>query len=345
MNDLVSVIVPVYNIEGYLPRCLDSLYNQTYKNLEIILVDDGSTDRSGEICDEYALKDSRSRVIHQQNKGQWAARNAGQNASKGSFLYFPDGDDYFHYDMILQMHGAITSGEGYDVAIVGCLTTSRLNEDVVAPIVGEWAEYTQEGLLKVLLSSNGYPHPQMWNKLFRKTSIGDIQNRPFPRAQDFDFVLRFFLKNEKAIGTRATMYYWVRHEGQISRVHNADLLYCKNDTEICHSILESLSKNNEYRSFLLDFMYRQMAKWRLITLDTAEYEPVRKECNIILSATVKEYKKNLETPNMVKLVKILGIRHPKMWAFILRFLNRKRKEPFYIKLLKKRGLVKTTPFP
>ena len=345
MDDLISVIVPVYNIEGYLPRCLDSVYNQTYKNLEIILVDDGSTDSSGEICDEYALKDSRSRVIHQHNQGQWAARNAGLNAAQGSFLYFPDGDDYFHYDMIRQMHLAITGGEGYDAAIVGCLTTSRPDENVASPIAGEWTECTQEDLLKALLSSNDYPQPQMWNKLFRKTSMGDLQNRPLPRAQDFDFVLRFFLKNEKAIGTRAAMYYWMKHEGQVSRVQNADLLYCKYDTEIGRSILESLPESNKYRGLLLDFMYRQMAKWRLVSLDTAEYEPTRKACKRILSATVKEYKRNPETPAMVKLVKLLGIRHPKMWAFFLRFLNGKRKEPFFIKLLKKRGLVKTIPFP
>jgi glycosyltransferase involved in cell wall biosynthesis len=345
MDDLISVIVPVYNIEDYLPRCLDSVYNQTYKNLEIILVDDGSTDRSGKICDDYSLKDNRSRVIHQDNRGQWFARNAGQNAAEGSFLYFPDGDDYFHYDMIRQMHQAITSGKGYDVAIVGCLATSRPDENVVAPIEGEWTEYSQECILKALLSSNDYPQPQMWNKLFRKTSLGDIQNRPFPRAQDFDFVLRFILKNGKAIGTRAAMYYWMKHEGQVSQVHNADLLYCKNDTEICRSILESLPGSNEYRGLLLDFMYRQMAKWRQITLDTADYESTRKECERILSATIKEYKKNPETPTIVKLVKILCIRHPKMWAFFLRFLNGKREEPCFIKMLKKRGLVKTIPFP
>ena len=93
--ELVSVIVPVYNIEDYLPRCLACIEMQTYRNLEIILVDDGSTDGSGRICDEFAAKDSRVRVIHHpENIGLWAARNTGQDAATGDYLWFPDGADY-----------------------------------------------------------------------------------------------------------------------------------------------------------------------------------------------------------------------------------------------------------
>ena len=82
IQPLVSVIVPVYNVEGYLPRCLSAISEQTYHNLEIILVDDGSTDGSGAICDEFAGNDSRARVIHQPNTGLWAARNAGHDVAK-----------------------------------------------------------------------------------------------------------------------------------------------------------------------------------------------------------------------------------------------------------------------
>ena len=91
---LISVIVPVYKVEQYLHRCVDSILAQTYTNLEIILIDDGSPDRSGEICDEYAAKDSRIRVIHQENAGVSAARNAGLDACTGDYLTFLDSDDY-----------------------------------------------------------------------------------------------------------------------------------------------------------------------------------------------------------------------------------------------------------
>lgn len=91
---LVSIIVPVYNVDKYLDECIQSLVNQTLKNIEIILVDDGSTDESGIICDQYAKYDSRVKVIHQQNGGQSMARNAGVKIANGKYLLFVDSDDY-----------------------------------------------------------------------------------------------------------------------------------------------------------------------------------------------------------------------------------------------------------
>lgn len=93
-TEKISVIIPVYNIEAYLPRCLHSVLNQSYQNLEILLVDDGSTDSSKELCDAYAKKDSRIRVIHQKNRGLSAARNSGLDVASGHFLFFLDGDDF-----------------------------------------------------------------------------------------------------------------------------------------------------------------------------------------------------------------------------------------------------------
>lgn len=93
-NDLVSIVVPVYNVEKYLKKCIDSILNQTYKNLEIILVDDGSTDNSGKICDDYSSSDERIKVIHKQNGGLSDARNLGIDNSTGKYITFIDSDDY-----------------------------------------------------------------------------------------------------------------------------------------------------------------------------------------------------------------------------------------------------------
>ena len=90
-EDLISVIIPVYNVKPYLRMCADSVFSQTFRNLEIIFVDDGSTDGSGELCDELAAEDSRVRVIHQENGGLSAARNTGIDASTGAYLYFQIG--------------------------------------------------------------------------------------------------------------------------------------------------------------------------------------------------------------------------------------------------------------
>ncbi|MDP2922781.1 MAG: glycosyltransferase family 2 protein [Candidatus Omnitrophota bacterium] len=100
VTDLVSVIVPVYNSEKYLRLCLDSIINQSYKNIEILLIDDGSTDNSGKICNEYALSDNRIKVIHTKNNGPAAARNIGIEKSKGSFIFFVDADDFIENNAI-----------------------------------------------------------------------------------------------------------------------------------------------------------------------------------------------------------------------------------------------------
>ena len=99
-NELISVIVPIFKVEDYLRKCVDSVINQTYKNLEIILVDDGSPDNCPKICDEYANQDSRIKVIHKENGGLSDARNAGMKIAKGEYVSFIDSDDYISCDCI-----------------------------------------------------------------------------------------------------------------------------------------------------------------------------------------------------------------------------------------------------
>lgn len=100
MSGLISVIIPVYNVAAYLPECLDTALSQSYSNLQVILIDDGSTDSSGAICDEYAANDSRIVVIHQKNGGAAAAKNAGLRVATGKYLSFVDSDDYLEPDAI-----------------------------------------------------------------------------------------------------------------------------------------------------------------------------------------------------------------------------------------------------
>lgn len=116
MGDLVSVIVPVYNSERYLRDCIESIVNQTYQNLDIILVDDGATDSSGAICDEYARKDSRVHVIHKQNGGNGDARNAGLARAKGQWVVMSDNDDILHRRQV-EVLLAVAKGKSADIAV------------------------------------------------------------------------------------------------------------------------------------------------------------------------------------------------------------------------------------
>ncbi len=120
-TDLISIIVPVYNTAKYLKRCLDSIVSQTYSNIEIILIDDGSTDESGEICEEYAQRDKRIKVFHQENKGLSAARNIGLDASTGQYISYVDSDDYIADNMCERLVNAILL---HHAQVVGCKMTS-----------------------------------------------------------------------------------------------------------------------------------------------------------------------------------------------------------------------------
>jgi glycosyltransferase involved in cell wall biosynthesis len=111
----ISIIVPIYNVEPYLPDCVDSLINQTFKNIEIILVDDGSPDNCGKICDEYALRDERIRVIHKKNGGLVSARNAGYEASIGNWVMYVDADDWLDIDLCETLARCVTKYEEVDV--------------------------------------------------------------------------------------------------------------------------------------------------------------------------------------------------------------------------------------
>ena len=117
-SQLISVIVPVYNKESYLQKCIDSLINQTYKNLEILLIDDGSSDGSAAICDEYAKKDSRIKSIHRENKGPGAVRNYGISICNGEYISFVDSDDWIELDMYESMYNAIKEN-GAELAVCG----------------------------------------------------------------------------------------------------------------------------------------------------------------------------------------------------------------------------------
>lgn len=164
---LISVIVPVYKVEAYLDRCVQSIVDQTYRNLEIILVEDGSPDNCPAMCDAWAKKDSRIRVIHKENGGLSDARNAGLAAAEGEYVSFVDSDDWVDSHFLEVLYG--TAAE-YDCQIAECTyipTTGRLPE---LPDAGEATIYTTEEAMELHLLDKQF-HQVVWNKLYRAEAI------------------------------------------------------------------------------------------------------------------------------------------------------------------------------
>lgn len=133
-KELVSVVIPVYNVESYLSKCLDSLVNQSYKNIDVILVDDGSTDTSPIICDNYSAKYPNINVIHQKNAGVSAARNKGIDSANGKYIYFVDPDDWCELDAIEVMYNSLVESK-VDLAYCGMFINKSNNIEITPPPV------------------------------------------------------------------------------------------------------------------------------------------------------------------------------------------------------------------
>ena len=165
MKDLISVIVPIYNVEKYIDKCLNSIVNQTYKNIEIILIDDGSTDTSVLKCNNWEKKDNRIKVIHKKNEGLAQARNTGISYATGNYITFIDSDDYIDSKMLEKLYNAInkTNSEISACKYVKINKNKKVNLNYSAEII----EFTnKEAIIDLLKETNISNYA--WNKLFKK---------------------------------------------------------------------------------------------------------------------------------------------------------------------------------
>lgn len=218
-NFKISVIVPVYNCEDFLQKTIDSIASQTYKNLEIILVDDGSFDSSPQICDEWAEKDTRIKVIHKNNGGASSARNAGLDCATGDYIAFIDGDDYIDPDMYEIMLGHIVQ-YGADAASCGMVRENKNAPDEEWGSADAQIEFVNNTeLLKKVGQANGILPVSPCNKLFSKKVIGDIRfDVHFKYAEDVLFNY-FAAKNiSKMVIQNVARYHYVNNADSVSHI-------------------------------------------------------------------------------------------------------------------------------
>lgn len=220
MKPRVSIIVPVYKVGQYLARCIDSVLGQSFQDWELILVDDGSPDESGAICDAYASADSRIRAIHQANAGVSAARNAGLDAISGDLVAFLDGDDWWHEEHLSTLTQLM---ERYQADITGCgfvRTTDRAPRTGFADSVHV---LTRDETLAWFLGSKHALMSVVWGKLYQRTVIGDSR---FPVGlihEDEFFAPSAYLRADRMVMTDQVLYYyWQRDDSIMGSGYSAD---------------------------------------------------------------------------------------------------------------------------
>lgn len=249
----ISIIIPVYNVERYLPRCLDSVLAQTFADFELLLIDDGSPDRSPAICDQYAAKDPRIQVFHKPNGGVSSARNLGIDHAQGSFIAFIDADDYIEPNFLEEMLNAMNR---YNADLVCCGLWAYQKEDGNYNSIRGTDEdkvFTRKEALIELLGPDDSIQTSPWNKLY-KANIIRKNNLRFPEdlkyCEDKVFILRFIMHCSKVFFTSKILYHYMTIEtsatfGNIKKGNGfnyKNLERIKADN-ICYDTIKALNDN------------------------------------------------------------------------------------------------------
>lgn len=225
MNELISVIVPVYNVEKYLRKAVQSIQNQTYKHLEIMLINDGSTDSSGNICDELANSDSRIVVIHKKNGGVSTARNEAQKLAKGNYVIYVDSDDYIHEEMIQSLYEQLIA-ENADVSSCSVMNVYQNSQTPQCSDENLYFVYNQEEFLREYLIGQRV-QGTLGNKLIRKKITDQLEFPVGKIYEDAYYHLQLVQVAKKyVVHTKPYYYYYHRNQSLTTNpYHERDLVY------------------------------------------------------------------------------------------------------------------------
>ena len=324
-SDLISIVVSAHNEENRLSCCLESIRIQSYDNLEILLVDDGSTDNTAMILDDFAQKDPRVRVILQPNKGLWAARNRGLSEAHGKYIMFPDADDYFHKDTLSLLHSAITiDGKDFPLAICNVKMTTRHDEDIHSNQSLRYQYLCQDDLFALLFSDGprelvGKPN---WNKLYRIDSLPSPFQKNFIRAQDWDSNMRFYTMICEAIYVENTLYYYYQHSNQLTRTNDYWELRFDCETSMLHdNYLDLPLSCKQYSHYYLDKLYRRMIIWKAKRMLYSNPDLVLRKCQQYEKDTIEGLLKNDRISLHRKIIYLFLLRLSGLTTLLLKLSN------------------------
>ena len=225
MEDLISLIVPVYNVEAYLDRCIHSILKQTYQNLEILLIDDGSTDSSPAKCDAYAAKDSRIKVLHKSNGGLSDARNAGLALAEGAYIGYVDSDDWIEPDMYATLYRACVDNHAQ---LAVCRYFQEYKDRTEAGGNGSVVPLAREELLKIYIGGHEdyIIYNSVWSKLYKRELVEGMLFPKGRNSEDIMYTTRAFCRLERAVYVDRCLYHYVLdRDGSIMNASRAERMF------------------------------------------------------------------------------------------------------------------------
>jgi glycosyltransferase involved in cell wall biosynthesis len=298
MDMKISIIVPVFNLEHLLPKCIDSILDQSFKDFELILVNDGSTDKSDEICDQYANKDQRIKVIHKQNGGVSSARNAGLEAAKGKYIGFVDSDDYINKHMyeILYNKAIKYSSDivicGYEEVYEGQYhTTDKLESNNVNKHFNNVDALKQMYLNKLLYITFVVP----WNKLYKRSLFQDVKYKVRNIYDDETVIHKVLYNSTKITYTDSRLYYYTQRDGSQMNssfhIKRFDKVYALKDREVFFRKRYEFDLHQLALKHYMDmfFWYYYLAKTNLDNIDS-ELKALKRTFDLSLIHLLKHKK-------------------------------------------------------
>ena len=286
MSTLFSVIVPIYNVAQFLPQCIGSILGQTYTNFELILVDDGSTDTSGKICDEYASKDKRIIVIHKPNGGLVSARQAGTQIAKGEYIVPVDGDDWSNSALLATLATAISQHNADIICYAALRTSSSTTEGVkvgwnLRPQLYNKTQINTEILLNLIRNPKGYYlSPNVWGKAFKRDLYVPCQMAVNPQitiGEDACVTYPAVVRAQTLVVLPQVLYYYRMNADSMSRARTKGFSW--QNIVLVHEVLTNQladfeSKKEQLNRNKCHFLFNAATSW----LQTDRpYKEVKKE--------------------------------------------------------------------
>lgn len=325
----VSIIIPAFNVEQYVDACVGSILRSTFQDFELILVDDGSTDGTGQVGDKWAAADERVVVIHQENMGISGARNTGLSHARGEYISFMDADDLVHPRMYEALLNAIQSGDHDFSMVLG----KNVHEDEVQALTSDSVDQatagetshrslTQDEMMRGLYALGSFQYKVVWNKLYRKSLIEDMRFKALA-SEDFEWNNRVFLKARSAAFIESEMYYYLQRSSSIMHQGLNQVVIDRLQT-VMECLKNIPEQQRGYRSYCLTYLYKSYAyvRYQCGSRQQSLTERIRAFGKDMFASTRKELLGS-GLPLMTKINMIVSYLCPSLYRMRLSSVERK----------------------
>lgn len=315
---MISVIVPVFNVDQYLDKCIESIVKQTYQNIEIILVNDGSSDNSYNICYQWSQTYSNIIIINKENGGLSSARNAGLDVAQGDYIAFVDSDDYIEKDMLATMRAVFDKNSCVSVVVCSTETFDEYNRTKQFMSLSSYGYMKSKDYLRLILKRKA--NNAVWNKLYRKESINKLRFIDGRINEDILFNTSFLLQSEGVYSIPKVFYKYRLRQGSITQQANPKLFQFIENAFIIRNDITNIY-GDELKHEINGYTYHEICNFISTIQRYNSYQSFSKEIDFCLDYLKQNWQDFITNPNCSLIYKFkifFVLIFPKVYRFLLK---------------------------